>query len=274
MNILINIPEIKNKKDLKEYLKPIYIIEDYLKSDDRYGDFEQVIRNIVRGCFHIKDCREYPVQFKFYRKDKEIHTLQLRRFLYNVYIWRPFCVMDGLHILDKTFILQEEEVPNVNQFINEKLILCFQDYNIDQIIINESVSNVLYNLRSISLDLSDVMNLTFSENDFINMYEDPEYREIMEVKISDDMQPVEVEKLLGECQRKLIAKLKSDKTNPIGIMLRSGTGIKYKQLAEFLIAIGMKPTLTGEVMPVAIQTSSLIGGLNRPSYQYIDAVGA
>ena len=47
-----------------------------------------------------------------------------------------------------------------------------------------------------------------------------------------------------------------------------------KQLAEFLIAIGMKPTLTGEVMPIPIQTSSLIGGLSKPSYQYIDAIGA
>ena len=271
---MTKIPEIKNKKELKEYIKPCYIIEDYLKSDERYKDFESHIRNVVRGCFHIKECREYPVTFRFYRSDKETYTLQLRRFLYNIYLWRPFYVLDGLHILDETFILNEEEIPNINQFINDKLILLFQEYNIRQTVINENVSNVLYDLRSISLDFSDIMNLTFSDNDFIEMYNNPEYRDAMTVHLSDDMQPVEVEKILSQHQKKLIDMLKKDKTNPVGIMLRSKTGIKEKQLAEFLISIGMKPTLTGEVMPVAIQTSSLIGGLSKPSYQYIDAVGA
>ena len=89
-NILISVPEITNKKDMKKFLKPIYIIEDYLLDESRYGDLEQTIRNLLRGCFHIKECREYPIEFKFYRKDKETHKLQIRRFLYNLYIWKPF----------------------------------------------------------------------------------------------------------------------------------------------------------------------------------------
>lgn len=273
-NVLLEIPEINSKKELKEYIKPVYIIEDYLKDDSRYGDLEQAIRNILRGCFHIKECREYPIHFKFYRRDRDEHVLQLRHFLYNIYIWRPFCVLDGLYVLDESFILKAEEIPNINSFINEKVILCFQDYNVDQKIINESVSNILYNLRYISIDFSDIMNLTFSDNDFIQMYEDPVYRDIMKVELSEDAQPVEVEKVLNQHQDRLIQKLKQDKENPVGVMLRANSGVKAKQLAEFLISIGMKPTLTGEVMPIPIQTSSLIGGLSKPSYQYIDAVGA
>ena len=68
--------------------------------------------------------------------------------------------------------------------------------------------------------------------------------------------------------------LKSIPDNPISIILRAGTGIKIKQLVEYLIMMGMKPSLEGEVMPIPIETSSLVGGLNRPSYQYIDASGA
>ena len=96
----------------------------------------------------------------------------------------------------------------------------------------------------------------------------------MELKIPEDMQPIEVEKLLSQYQQRLVRKLKQDKNNPVGIMLRAGTGVKEKQLAEYMIAMGLKPTLTGEVMPIPIETSSLLGGLNRPSYQYIDAIAA
>ena len=261
-------------KDMKKFLKPIYIIEDYLLDESRYGDLEQTIRNLLRGCFHIKECREYPIEFKFYRKDKETHKLQIRRFLYNLYIWKPFCMLNEFHILDESYILSEEEIPNVTEFLNEKILTTLQDYNIEQILINESISNVLYSLRSISLDFSDIMNLTFSDHDFIEMLNDPEYREIMELKIPEDMQPIEVEKLLSQYQQRLVRKLKQDKNNPVGIMLRAGTGVKEKQLAEYMIAMGLKPTLTGEVMPIPIETSSLLGGLNRPSYQYIDAIAA
>lgn len=273
-NILLSVPEVHSKKDIKPYLKPMYIIEDYLNDDSRYGDLEQCIRNVLRGSFHIKECREYPIEFKFYRKDKISYKLQLRRFLYNLYVWRPFCILNELHILDDSFILNEEEIPNITDFLNDKILKTLQDYNIDQVIINESISNVLYNLRSISLDFSDIMNLTFSDHDFIEMMNDSEYKEIMELSIPEDMQPIEVERLLSQYQKRLIKKLKSDKENPVGIMLRAGTGIKEKQLAEYMIALGLKPTLTGEVMPIPIESSSLLGGLNRPSYQYIDAIAA
>ena len=66
MNPLIEIPRIKSKKDLKEYIKPLYIIEDYLQDEERYGDLEQVIRNVLRGCFHSKSCREYLIRIKYY----------------------------------------------------------------------------------------------------------------------------------------------------------------------------------------------------------------
>lgn len=50
--------------------------------------------------------------------------------------------------------------------------------------------------------------------------------------------------------------------------------ILTKQFAEFTIAQGLKPTLDGVIMPVAIENSTLIRGLDRPSYVYIDASAA
>lgn len=50
--------------------------------------------------------------------------------------------------------------------------------------------------------------------------------------------------------------------------------ILTKQFAEFTIAQGLKPSLEGVIMPVPIENSTLIRGLDRPSYLYIDASAA
>ena len=47
-----------------------------------------------------------------------------------------------------------------------------------------------------------------------------------------------------------------------------------KQLREFTISEGLKPTLSGETIPKPIENSTILRGLDRPSYLYIDALGA
>lgn len=268
------LPEIESVKDLKKYLHSLYIIDDYTANAKTYWNFTNEIRDILRACFTIKECREYLVKFKFYIDDTQVYQLQLRNFLYNIYIWYMMTLLDGVHVMDDTNILQPEDIPNLNDYMNEKVIKTLRECNVKQVKINYAISEINSCLRGISLDFSDLMNLTFTEETFFAMYDDPEYRELMEFKFPKNAQPVEIESLLNMAQSKLIQKLMDDKNNPIGIILRSGTGIKHKQLVEYLIAMGLKPTLTGEVMPIAIENSSLIRGLDRPSYMYIDATGA
>lgn len=268
------LPEIQNKKDLKKYLRSLYIIDDYTRDAKTYMNFIREIRDILRSCFTIKECREYPVKFKFYLEDEETLTLELRHFLYNIYIWYMMTLLNGCHVMDKTHILAAEQIPKLNDFMNEEVVRTLRDCNVKQRKINYAVSEINSLLRSISLDFSDLMNLTFTEETFFKMYEDEEFRRLMELKFPDNTQPVEIEEILNKAQGELINKLKGEKDNPMGIILRSGTGIKHKQLVEYLVANGMKPTLTGEVMPIAIENSSLIRGLDRPSYMYIDATGA
>ena len=47
-----------------------------------------------------------------------------------------------------------------------------------------------------------------------------------------------------------------------------------KQFAEFTISEGLKPSLEGVTIPIPIENSTLLRGLDRPSYLYIDATGA
>lgn len=279
MNLLLEVPKLNTVKDLKNLLRPIYIIEDYMDDYDTYEEFQIKLMNIICGCFASDEkirrtCIEYPIQFKFYREDNKSYKIQLRHFLYNVYLWYSFVEVSDIHILDDSFILEAEEIPHINDFINEKVIKVMRELNVKETTIGFNVSKTNYKLRGISLELSQIMGFHFDEKTFIEMYKDPVIRELMTIKLPQDAQPVEIEKIIDDAEKKLVNHLKSIPDNPISIILRAETGIKIKQLVEYLIMMGMKPSLEGEVMPIPIETSSLVGGLNRPSYQYIDASGA
>lgn len=268
------VPKIPDVKTLKEYVQPIYIINDYQTTYDIYEKFLRSIRNITCACFVRKKCREYPIKYKFYRDEKETHTMQLRHFLYHCYLWYPFCELSDIKVLDLSFVLEAKDTMNLDDYINEKIIRCLRSYNVKQRIINKNISMVNKLIRSISLDFSDLMNLTFSDVTFFEMWDNPEYRELMQYTSPEGAQPIEIERKLGEYEDRLISLLRADKNNPIGEIIRAGTGLKHKQLVEMLIALAMKPTLDGEVMAYSIDNSSVIGGLDRASYMYIDATAA
>lgn len=81
MNLLLEVPKINSVEELKEYIRPLYIIEDFMKTPDDYEEFQIKLMNIICGCFTIQECREYGIQFKFYKSDNKVHKIQLRRFL-------------------------------------------------------------------------------------------------------------------------------------------------------------------------------------------------
>ena len=88
--------------------------------------------------------------------------------------------------------------------------------------------------------------------------------------ISEENIILELDKLLKET----MDIFKAEKNNIVGIILRAGTGIKPKQLCEFLINGGMKPSLEGNTIPIPINSNTLTGGLNSVSSVYLDALGA
>ena len=274
---LLDIPIISNTTELKDYIKPLYIMEDVMRTKEDYIFFQENIYNIIKGCFEHKECREYPVKFKFYRTDKKSYTVELRHFVIEIFLWYPFIHLSEIHgVLDESFIIDcHTQIPKIQDFINEKLISTLRDYGVKNTIINKALAEVLYNLRRISIDFSDIMNLNMSLNSFLDLYRKyPRMREIMETSFSSDMQPADIEAQMNKLMKEEIELIKKDKDSVIGVMLRSGKGIKHKQLAEFTIAMSMKPDLSGVTIPIPINTSTLIGGLNKPSYHYIDALGA
>lgn len=268
---------IPNKKELQKYLKPLYIIEDYTRSSEDYKAFQEKVYTIIKGCFEHKECRECEVKFKFYLKDKNVHKLQFRHFIVNVFAWYPFINLHGIqNVLDESFIIDcKNDIPNITNYVNEKIILTLRDYSIRNTVINRSVSDVLYNLRRISIDFSLIMNLTISSEVFLTLFKEiKRMREIMQTTFPLDMQPSDIEENLNELMDEEVEIFKSIPDNPVGIILRAQTGIKTKQLSEFTINMGLKPDLSGVTIPLPINSSTMIKGLNKPSSLYLDSLGA
>lgn len=275
-DITNTIPFINNRKELKQYLRPLYIISDYTTDYDTYAEFQTRLFNVIKGCFVIRECREFPIKFKFYKEELETHEMQFRHFVINTILWKPFVELHDLKVLNKDYIMDcMHDIPNIDKYINLKLISTMRDYHLKSTDINYAVSDVLHNLRKISEDFSIILNLNFSAETFIDMYNNiPGIKELMECKFDSSMQPHEIETKLQEYENTLISTLESYDDNPLGVLLRAKTGVKKKQLREFTISEGLKPTIDGRTIPVPISNSTILRGLDRPSYIYTDATGA
>lgn len=275
-DLVTDVPVIHNREELAQWLRPLYIIDDILVDDDTYNNMRNCILNLVRGSFTIRACREYPIKFKFNKKDKEEYQLELRDFLINLILFEPFIELYGLNVLDKSYIFDcKTGIPNIENYINNKIILTLKDYQVKNTYLNIRISNVIYNLRMISVDFSQILGLNFNIFTFADMYSsNTEIRDIMETKFDESLQPYEIEAQLKELQNREMQIYKDLPDNELGAILRSATGVKPKQFTEFTIAGGLKPTIDGYTIPEVIQNSILIGGLDRPSYFYIDAGGA
>ena len=64
-DLTFDVPYIHNVKEMRAWMHPLYIIEDYTKDYETYKVFQQKLYNIIRGCYTIQNCRNAMVRFKF-----------------------------------------------------------------------------------------------------------------------------------------------------------------------------------------------------------------
>ena len=275
-NLSKEVPVIKGKSDLKKFLKSMYIINEYMVDHDTYEDFKERIYNLVRASYVIYNCRTYPIKFKFYKDDKRSEKMELRHFLINLMLWYPFVELHNVRVMNKEYILDcYNEIPQIDNFLNEKILFALKKYHIKSTKINYNMSHILNDLRRISGDFSTILGLNISIPMFIDVYnKNDAVRTLMNTTFPDDAQPYEVEKMLNQAEKEMIAQYKAMPNNNLGILLRANTGIKGKQFREFTVAVGLKPTIEGGTIPITINNSLLIDGVNTPAAMYIDGLGA
>ena len=271
------VEDIKTIEQLKKHLRSYYVIHDYMGSRDDYVRFREQMYDLIKGCYERKELRKYLIKFKFYDHDTEYHKLELRHFVINLFYWYPFIYLYKIpDVMDETFIIDcYEEIPHISDKINY-ISETLRSYNVKNIQVDYSISEALYNLRRISGDFSRTLGVSFDIFTILHLFQKyPELRELMTFRLPDGLQPAEIEQIQQEHQKRIVEFFKSlpPDDNGISIILQAGTGIKHKQLSEFLCMEGLKPDLTGKTIPIPIKNSTILGGLKSASDLYIDAIG-
>lgn len=197
-------------------------------------------------------------------------TISKANFLTNLIIWRPFVVF--------------------NEELTEEYVLDCSNLNADVLndyleVLREKFFSV-ENKRKLNIALAEIIEgyakLTFVFNKYIgnsiSLYsfhklaeENEEYREILDTELTSDKSSKEMEEELNYKTKRVIEIL-SNNENCFQDYMLCKEGVNINQLTQFMIAVGPKPDLNGNVYPIPVRRSIMRGFTDMSDY-YIDATG-
>ena len=263
-----------NVKDIINFFSTnMYVIDQKMENKQTYKKFINEILDYLKAGFEIKELRECPVHFKFH-EDGYIYTVQLRHFLTNLIFWEPLIVLEAVDSIDESFLIDPTKISSgyIKSYIDNKIVIPYRK-KVSNRKLNKIIHDLIYNLSRISTDFSILFGLTMNIETFIDVANKNErFNEIIRTKLDPSMQPSEIESKLHELMNEEINILMTE-DNALKPMLRSGTGIKAKQLSEFSISGGLKPDISGSTIPIPINSNLVVGGLSSISGYFIDSIG-
>lgn len=261
------------KAIIEHFNNNVIIIEDKMHSKKDYHNFIDEVYDYIKAGFEHKELRECPVYFKF-NSEGNIYTLQLRHFLTNLFFWEPLLELDSQDLLSESYIVDTSRLSSgyIKKYIDEMIVIPFRS-KISNKKLNKILHDLIFNLSRISTDFNIILGLTMNIEAFIDVANKNErFDEIIHTKLDPSWQPNEIEAHLDELLNEELEILMTEE-NILRPILRSGTGIKAKQLSEFSISGGLKPDLSGNTIPQPINSNLVVGGLSNVSNYFIDSIG-
>lgn len=255
--------------------KTILVLDDHMRDVDDYRMMVENYYEAIKAGYEHKELRECGVRFQFHEgEDQPIHILQLRHFVTNLFLWEPYARLEMYPDMDETCIVDCSKITTdtIKEFLDVKIIEPYRS-GTGNYKMNKICHDVIFNLGRISSDFNELLGLTINIESFIQIADrNPRFNELIRTKIDDSMQPSDVEKHLNELTDETIEIL-SEEIGALKPILRSGTGIKSGQLKEFTINGGYKPDLSGNTIPIVVNSNFVVGGLSNVVNYYIDAIG-
>lgn len=259
---------------LEKYNPGIYLIlEDVLSSKRSHRFIYQDLLDILKWGFEIKEIRTMPIKFKIRQTDKIIRELEIRNFLSNLILWYPFVDMDRIEVLDESFIFDftKFNMKYLIDFINNKILPYHEGEFTSK---NKIVDDICYNITAIANAFCLLMGMGISIYDIRQIEKrNPEMTELIHGSIDNTSQPIEIEADLEKRTKRMIELIIHDtEFNDLKPIFLSGKNLSEAQFREIIIKIGLKADINGNTIPMAIDASFLVTGLNKPSYIYINAL--
>lgn len=256
------------------YSDSVIVVQDILQSKKIFNKVFNDLYDFMKQGFEVEEIRKYPIKYKFNAKDKEIYEMEARHMVTNLLFWKSFIYLESPDIVDETYYVDASNISNksIKRFIDDKIIMPFR-YKIESERLNKIIHDLLFRLASISNDFNMIMGMSINMESFIDVANrNPRFDEIIRTKVDPEAQPVEIEQMLNSLMKEEIEILKKEE-NMLKPILSSGAGIKDQQLREFSINGGLKPDLSGNTVPVPINSNFIVGGLSNIINYYIDATG-
>lgn len=224
--------------EFKDKLINIYEFTDSYKSYKK--NLQEKYYDLIKQGFEFKHFREYPIHFRF-QPDGYIHTMQLRHFVSNLFMWGGI-VRLGPDLLSNEHVVDMTQINNraIKAFIDNFIIVPYRG-KVEQWKLNEIAHDVVYNLARISKDFNEILAISMNVELFMDLAERyPRFDQIMYTRLSEDMQPKEIEDLLGRLTKEQMLIIRDDeKYNHLKPILLSSGAIKPGQFKEFAVNAGL-----------------------------------
>lgn len=269
-------PPITSKETLFEtYFNPklVLVMDEVLQDLQSYTVIFQDLLDIMKYAFEIDEVRHQTINVKFRKASKKHITMEIRHLLSNMILWKPFIQIDKVDILDESFIFDFSDfnIGKLQKYMNNVIL---KNHDGDFASKNAAINDICHSITNISHAFCLLMGLGVSLYDIHQIeMRHPEASEIMHGTIDVTREPGEIEKELEDRTKTLIDIITHDEVmNDMRPLFASGSGIKPAQFKELMVKIGFKADLSGNTIPIMINSSFLMDGLNKPSSYFINAM--
>ena len=252
----------------------VFILEDLLKDKKIFKKIYKEMYTFMKKGFEVKEVRSFPVYYMISKDDSEAYVMEIRHMITNMIFWRTFLDLDDEYILSKDDIVDAYNISNkmIKKYIDEKIIGPFL-FKVEIKYLNKAIHDLLYRLTKIGNDFNEIMAMGLNLESFIDVAErNPRFNEIIRTRVDENGQPYEIEQYLNELMKEEVEILKTE-DNCLKPILIAGAGIKEQQLREMTINGGFKPDLSGNTVPIPINSNLLVGGFSNITNYYLDATG-
>lgn len=250
---------------------------------------DNLLRNMTEGYEH-DEFRHQIIKYKFHKYDEneEVKYMKFNHFIVNLIFWRPMIHLDPDN-LNEELIISEGDMSKIstkfiknymdrnytfkyNRHIPSQPNLMMEEINHK---FNEIFCDTNYNLCKISSMFLMFHGLSVNLEAFDDLAKRyPEFNEIMNYKVDETHQPIEIEQELKLAQQRMYQIINEDDyPNMLKPLIQPGAGTKNKQFKDLAVNIGLKPDEDGNTISTPINTNYLSqGGIRTAYHYYINAI--